>query len=116
MCMHRFCTYIATCITTSYYTQDDNKEKEQRIIKLEAYFNYHTNELSKLEAARKQTIANNQALEESIRDISKSKTFIEEEYQKVKELYEQTKVVKHYNPHMYVHTYTHMVIIISFCI
>ena len=40
----------------------------------------------------KQTVANKQAIEEGLGVMSKSKTIIEKQYKKVKELYEQAKV------------------------
>ena len=68
---------------------------------MEEYINDQVVELDKMEAAMKQTVANKQAIEENLRDVSNSKTIVEKQYEKVKKLYEQTKV------NCYLCTYTH---------
>ena len=40
----------------------------------------------------KQTVANKQAIEENLRDVSKSKAIMEKEFQQLKKLYKQTQV------------------------
>ena len=58
--------------------QEGYKERDDRITKLEELINDQVVELDKKEAAMKQTVAN--------------KSIIEKDYNKVKELHEQTKV------------------------
>ena len=86
------CRRKATYITPCFYLQEGYKEREDRITELEEFINDQVVELDKKEAAMKQTVANKKIVEDDLRDITKSKSILENEYQKVKEVYEQTKV------------------------
>ena len=72
--------------------QAGHKEREDRIAELEEFINDQVTELDKMEAAMKQTVANKQAIEDNLRDVSKSKTIMEREFQQLNKLYKQTKV------------------------
>ena len=83
------CIYIYVC---TFRIQAGFKEREDRIAELEEFINDQVTELDKMEAAMKQTVANKQAIEENLRDVSKSKTIMEKEFQQLKKLYKQMKV------------------------
>ena len=59
---------------------------------MEKFVSNQTVELNNKKAAMRQTIASKKAIEDNLRDITKRKSIVEIEYQKVKEVYEQTKV------------------------
>ena len=59
---------------------------------MEEFISDQVVELDKMEASMKQTVANKKTIEDDLRDITKSKSILENEYQKVKGVYEQTKV------------------------
>ena len=73
-------------------TQKGYKKKEDRIAELVDRIaeleKFISNKVVELEAMR-QTVANKKAIEDDLRDVTKSKLIVEIEYQKVKE---QTKV------------------------
>ena len=75
-----------------FYTQEGYREREDRIAELEEFINDQVVELDKMEAAMKQTVANKQAVEENLRDVTKSKSITEKQFEKVKKFYEQAKV------------------------
>ena len=82
-------------MTASYiaiHTQAGYKEREDRIAELNEFINDQVVELDKMEVAMKQTVANKQTVENELKSVSKSKTILEKEYQKLEELYEQAKV------------------------
>ena len=73
-------------------TQAGYKEREDRIAELDEFINDQVVELDKMEAAMKQTVANKQAVETNLSNISRSKAILEKEHQKLMELFEQATV------------------------
>ena len=72
--------------------QEGYKEREDRIAELEEFINDQVVELDKMEASMEKTVANKQAIEENLRDVTKMKTVVEKEYQELNKTYMQAKV------------------------